>query len=118
MVVNYLHDTRVEAKVPFDQVYGSIFYSLAGMLVVGLIANLLVRPVAANRFMTDAELAREMQLAQDRQQASAAAANGPVGPGGGGVSSPLAVAIAWFVVVVPLCYGIWMTLLKAATLFR
>jgi len=119
VVVNYLHDTRVEAKVPFDQVYGSIFYTLAGMLVIGLIANLLVRPLAASRFMSDAELAREIQLAQDRvlARAAAGAAAGSAAAGTDS-SSPLKVAIAWAVVGLPLCYGIWMTLLKAATLFK
>ena len=114
VIVNYLHDTRMEAHVPFDQIYGSIFYVLAGLLVVGLVANLMVRPVAAERFMSDAELAREKQLAHERALADAGTGTAPAAPDN---SSPLSVAIAWIVVVAPLCYGIWVTLLKAATLF-
>ena len=34
-------------------------YILAGLLVLGFICNLLVRPVADKYFMTDAELAAE-----------------------------------------------------------
>ncbi|MFI4889428.1 MAG: OFA family MFS transporter [Steroidobacterales bacterium] len=115
VVVNYLHDKRLESKVPFDEIYGSIFYVLAGMLVIGLIANLLVRPVAAERFMSDAELAREKQLAHEKSLADATAATGIAA---GGASSPVTVGIAWLVVGVPLAYGIWMTLQKAATLFK
>ena len=39
VVVNYMHDIRLEAKVPFDEIYGPIFYVLAAMLVVGFIAT-------------------------------------------------------------------------------
>jgi MFS family permease len=117
VVVNYLHDTRLEASVPPDQIYGSIFYVLAGMLVIGLVANLLVRPVAAKYFMSDEELARQRQLAHEKSLADDAAAAGPPHTGTG-PSSAFAVAIAWLIVGVPLAYGIWMTLQKAATLFR
>jgi hypothetical protein len=65
VVVNYLHDTREDAGVPYDQIYGSIFYVLAGMLVVGFIANLLVRPVAERFFMTPAELEAERRAGHE-----------------------------------------------------
>ena len=52
VVVNYLHDTRLEAKVPFDQIYAPIFLVLAAMLVIGFIANWLVKPVAEKYYMT------------------------------------------------------------------
>jgi len=45
VVVNYLHDTRLEAGVPFDEIYAPIYLILAGMLVVGFIANWLIKPV-------------------------------------------------------------------------
>ena len=119
MVVNYLHDTRQEAKVPLDQIYGSIFYVLAGMLVIGLVANFLVRPVAEKYFMSDAELAQERQLAHEKSLADAAALGATGGvTAGDGASSAFAVGIAWLIVGAPLAYGIWMTLQKAATLFR
>ena len=65
VIVNYMHDMRVEAKVPFDQIYAPIFYVLAGMLAVGFVANLLVRPVADKYFMTDAELELEFRRTCD-----------------------------------------------------
>ena len=115
VVVNYMHDIRQEAKIPADQIYGPIFYVLAGMLVVGLIANLLVRPVADRFFMTDAELATEKQLAHEKSLAAA------TGDGNGGAAAsggmPIAV-IAWLAVGIPLAYGIWVTLQKSAVLFK
>jgi len=113
VVVNYMHDVRLEQKIPFDQIYGPIFYVLAAMLVVGLIANLLVRPVADKYFMTDAELAHEKQLAHERSLASAT-----TGTGGESSSNAAIAPIAWLAVGLPLAYGIWVTLQKSAVLFK
>ena len=113
VVVNYMHDVRLEQKIPFDQIYGPIFYVLAAMLVVGLIANLLVRPVADKYFMTDAELAHEKQLAHERSLASAT-----TGSGGESSSNAAIAPIAWLAVGLPLAYGIWVTLQKSAVLFK
>ena len=113
VVVNYMHDVRLEQKIPFDQIYGPIFYVLAAMLVVGLIANLLVRPVADKYFMTDAELAHEKQLAHERSLVSAT-----TGSGGESSSNAAIAPLAWLAVGLPLAYGIWVTLQKSAVLFK
>jgi hypothetical protein len=109
-----MHDIRLEQKIPFDQIYGPIFYVLAGMLVVGLLANLLVRPVADKYFMSDAELAHEKQLAHEKSLASS------VGKGSGETtgSSSIVPVFAWLAVGIPLAYGIWVTLQKSAVLFK
>ncbi|HWU35223.1 MAG TPA: OFA family MFS transporter [Methylovorus sp.] len=113
VIVNYMHDMRIEAQVPFDQVYGPIFYVLAGMLVIGFVANLLVRPVASKHFMTDAELAEEKKLAHEK-----------VLPGNEGqakattAGSRVLAVFAWLAVGIPVSYGIWSTLQKAWALFH
>jgi MFS family permease len=114
VVVNYMHDMRQEAKVPFDQIYSPIFYVLAGMLVVGLIANLLVRPVADHHFMSPEELAEENKHARE---VSLAAANSGTNSEAGESSKAIAV-FAWLAVGLPLAYGIWVTLQKSAVLFK
>ncbi len=114
VVVNYMHDMRQEAKVPFDQIYSPIFYVLAGMLVVGLIANLLVRPVADHHFMSPEELAEEKKHARE---VSLAAANSGTNSEAGESSKVIAI-FAWLAVGLPLAYGIWVTLQKSAVLFK
>ncbi|NBO11147.1 MAG: MFS transporter, partial [Methylophilaceae bacterium] len=111
VIVNYMHDMRVEAKVPFDQIYAPIFYVLAGMLAVGFVANLLVRPVADKYFMTDAELAAEKKLAHE-QAAPKAKAGAAQASGGSAIA-----VIAWIAVLIPITYGVWSTLQKAWALF-
>ncbi len=116
VVVNYMHDTRMEAKVPFDQIYSPIFVVLAGLLVVGFIANALVKPVAEKYYMTDAELEAEHKLAHEK---SAAAVNSRSSADGSqSVSHPILVVIAWTLVLIPISYGVWSTIQKAWGLFH
>jgi MFS family permease len=116
VIVNYMHDVRLEVGVPFDQIYGSIFYVLAGMLVIGFVANLLVRPVAQKWLMTDAELEAERKLAHDAAARNAASGNADAVSGQG--SSYGLVTVAWLFVGIPLVYGIWNTVTKAIVLFN
>ncbi len=113
VVVNYLHDTRLEAGVPFDQIYAPIFVLLAGMLVVGFIANLLMQPVADQYFMTDVELEAERKLSHEKSLQSATG-NAATNSNG---QHPVLVKLAWAAVLIPISYGIWSTLQKAWVLF-
>ena len=110
VIVNYMHDIRLEAKVPFADIYAPIFYVLAGMLVVGFIANLLVKPVAEKFFMTDAELAVEKKLAHEKSISVSEVI-------GTAEKTPLTTTLAWAAVGLPISYGIYMTIQKAWVLF-
>jgi hypothetical protein len=57
VVVNYMRDYQLSIGLPRAQVYNQTMYILTGMLLVGLICNLMIRPVDDKWFMTDAELA-------------------------------------------------------------
>jgi hypothetical protein len=118
VVVNYLHDTRLEAGVPFDQIYAPIFLTLAGLLVVGFIANLLVRPVAEKYYMTDAELELEHQLAHDQSIANGGSRGGNVATAPESASRPMLAVLAWALVLIPIGYGVWSTIQKAWILFH
>jgi MFS family permease len=116
LLVNYIRESQIASGVPKALAYDVTMYVLAGMIVVGLLCNLMVRPVADKYFMTDAELAAEKKLAHDRDVSSinggAAAASGAVD------SNPLVTALAWAAVGIPLAIGIWLTLQKAAVFFK
>jgi MFS family permease len=117
VVVNYMHDTRLEAKVPFDKIYSPIFLVLAGLLVIGIIANFLVKPVADKYYMTDAELESEHKLAHEKSLA-ANADNSSDNMGSKTNSHPFLMVIAWALVLIPIAYGIWSTMQKAWGLFQ
>lgn len=116
VVVNYMHDTGLEAGVPFDQIYGPIFLTLAGLLVIGFIANLLVKPVADKYYMTEAELAVEHKLAHDQSIAANSAAKASVAANSN--NHPVLTVLAWALVLIPISYGVWSTIQKTWVLFN
>lgn len=111
VIVNYLHDTRAAEGIPPDQIYGPIYFILAGLLGIGFIANLLVRPVNPKWHMTEAELAAERAKLHEKT----VAASGNHGIGRGGLDAK---AIPfWLLVGIPLAWGVWVTIQKSVGLF-
>ncbi|HDS1734121.1 MULTISPECIES: OFA family MFS transporter [Pseudomonas] len=113
VLITYLRESQLAAGVERAAAYDMTLYILAGLLVLGFICNALVRPVADKYFMTDAELAAERALSHDKGADSARALEWHAAPG----SLPL-VLVAWAVVVIPLAWGVWITLQKTAVLFH
>jgi MFS family permease len=116
VVVNYMRDYQLGLGLPRDQVYNQTMYILVGMLVIGLICNLLVRPVADKWFMSDAELADEQRLAHEKAAASAAVA--AAAPVDSTPTSPAMVVVAWLFVGIPLAWGVWKTLQSVGKFFH
>ncbi|WP_332851971.1 OFA family MFS transporter [Duganella sp. S19_KUP01_CR8] len=114
LLVTYIREYQIAHGVPKAQAYDITMYVLAGLLVIGLLCNLMVRPVADKHFMSEAELAAEKKLAHERD---AAASSGAV-VASNGVTSPAAVAFGWLAVGIPLAIGVWLTVQKAAVLFK
>jgi MFS family permease len=81
VVVNYLREFQLAAGVPRDQLYNSTMYVLCSMLIVGLICNLLVKPVNPKWYMS----AEEVTALQARG-AIATTQSGSFGIGKGGFS--------------------------------
>lgn len=119
VVVNYMREYQLSLGIPREAVYNTTMYILAGMLVVGLLCNLMIRPVAEKYFMTPEELAREKQLAHEQASASGEAVLAPevmatIGNGG----NPAVLWASWAAVIIPLVWGISITLQKSAVLFK
>ncbi|MGM9483051.1 OFA family MFS transporter [Roseateles sp. NT4] len=114
IVVNYMRDYQLGLGIPREQVYNQTMYILVGMLVVGLIANLMIKPVADKYFMTEAELAEEKRLAHER----AAAAEVGAGSGSTAATSSVTVILAWAAVGIPLAWGVYKTLINVGKFFN
>jgi hypothetical protein len=113
VVVNYMREYQIGLGIPVDRVYNQTMYILVGFLVIGLIANLMVKPLADKWFMTPEELAEEKRLAHDRAQANEVGA----GSGVGGTTPIALVAIAWLIVGLPLAWGVYRTLQSVSKFF-
>ncbi|MBM4208305.1 MAG: OFA family MFS transporter [Gammaproteobacteria bacterium] len=108
VIVNYMREYQLSLGIPQQQVYNQTMLILAGMLLIGLLCNLLIRPVAKKWYMTEAELAEERQLSHEKiadiDSINSVTHTKP--------SHPLIVLCAWLAVLIPLGWGIYKTLLS------
>lgn len=114
LLITNIRDYQLAHGVAQAQSYDITMYILAGMLAIGFVLNLLIKPVDDDKYMTDAELAAEKALAHEKLPQSVGTANDTAyAP-----SSMVMVILAWAVVGIPLLTGIWFTLQKAVVLFH
>jgi len=109
VVVNYIRQAQIDAGVPREQVYDFTLYILAGMLALGFLCNLAVKPLAQRWFMSDEQVA-------ELQPAAHAAPSEAITLGASRASVML--ALAWLAVGIPIAWGLWVTLQSALVLFR
>ena len=109
VVVNYIREAQLAAGVPRDHLYDFTSYVLCGMLIIGLICNFLIKPVAAKWYMSQDDVAK-LQAAN-----AGGVPSGSFGIGKGGFDWQA--AVFWLFVGIPLAWGVWITLKSAATLF-
>jgi MFS family permease len=105
-LISSLRDFELSAGVPRESVYDVTLYILAGLLAVGFLANLAIRPVAS-RWWMPADTASVT--------GTAVSDGGSFGIGRGGLSAPA--LLAWACVAIPILWGVWLTLKQALILF-
>ncbi len=107
LAIGYIRDAQLAAGIPRAQVYDQTMYVLVGFLLIGLIANALIRPVHDKHLMkVDAE---------DQVETSKPTTTGSHGIGFGGFS--FGTLLAWLAVGIPFFWGVWNTIVKAVALF-
>ncbi len=113
VIVNYMREYQLSLGLPREQVYNQTMLILAGLLIIGLLCNLLIHPVADRWFMTDDELAEEKRIAHEKtnQTTLSSTKNSEQ-------STPLIIVIlAWVVVIAPLSWGIYNTVINVSKFF-
>lgn len=53
VLVNYLRQYQIDSGIPKAQAYNTTMYIMAGLLLVGLIANALIKPVDERHYLRD-----------------------------------------------------------------
>lgn len=112
VLIANLRQFQLDRGMAPSLVYDTTLYTLAGLLFVGLICNLMIRPVAEKHYMTDAELAAERALQRTKSVSDSDAQQAARGPFG------LTGVLAWLAVGVPFLIGVWIALQKAFVLFN
>lgn len=100
LLVAYVRDARLAPGVAREAVYGPIFLMLAGLLALGLVAALLVRPVADDLWVEDEDLPQALPSTTAAPPATAFGLR----------------IVAWSAVLTPLAWGGWFTVQKMAVL--
>lgn len=111
VLIANLRQAQLDAGVPKNLVYDNTLYILAGLLVLGFILNLMIKPVDPKHFMTPDELAEEQALTEKASHKAAdaeSAARGSFGMTG---------ILAWLTVGIPFLIGVWIAIGKATALF-
>jgi MFS family permease len=113
ILVSHLRDAQTRAGIAADRVYDYTLYILAGLLLIGLICNLLIRPVAAKWYMSEPALAEYQARVKHVAERSVA---GSFGIGRGGFDGRA--LLAWLIVGLPILWGVWVTLPTVMALIR
>ncbi len=118
VIVNYMRDYQLSLGLPREQVYNQTMMILAGLLMIGLVCNLLIRPLADKWFMTVDELAEEKQHVREVMIEDDVHSMDHKSQGRNvKITHPIRVWLAWVMVLLPLSWGIYKTLINATKFF-
>jgi MFS family permease len=116
LLINTIRETQLARGVPGANAYDVSMVILAGLLAIGFLCNLMIRPVSEKYYIADAgqrpghspaASIKDSVIADPGEQRSSLARKS---------AAPL--AAAWAFVGLPLLYGLWTTIQKAALLFK
>jgi hypothetical protein len=105
VLVNYIREFEIARGVRPSEAYTFTMYVLVGLLAIGFVCNLAVRPVPDRLFVAMASPARGPASAMP-------AAGSAVSPSDWGL-----VAFAWTLVAIPIAWGVAKTFALAGQLF-
>jgi MFS family permease len=112
LLVGYIRDAQLRAGIERALVYDRTMYILAGLLVVGLICNFLIKPVDHKWHMNADEVAR-LQAASAKNSSSAPSGSFCIDK----VGFDAKAALFWAYVAIPLAWGVYKTLESAIKIF-
>jgi MFS family permease len=114
VIVNYLREYQLAHGVARADAYNITMYILSALLIIGFIANWLVRPVSEELHMSKEEVAEEKKIADDTHEHFVSDVSAIAHE----VSHSWRIALAWAAVSIPMAWGMWITLQKALLLFK
>lgn len=117
VLVNYIREYQIASGVPKAHAYDITMYIMGGLLLIGLLCNLLVRPLNKKHFMSEKELAFEKELAHEHTQENTVSGDLGISLNHVRCRRMVLVMLAWTAVGIPLALGIGITIQKAAILF-
>jgi MFS family permease len=125
VLVNYIRQYQIDHDVPLAEAYTVTMYLMAGLLLVGLVCNLLVRPagprggtVQAPGEATAPDERVRPETTTGIQVRLGAQVTTPEVPVASGRRTVLLLVVSWLWVGIPLAWGVLETLRTSLALFR
>jgi MFS family permease len=115
VIVNYMRDYQLGLGIPREQVYNQTMYILVGLLIIGLICTLLIKPVDSKHHMTLEELSEEKKLAHEHLEQEEATLESHEAYH---KNKSISLFLAWAAVGIPLAWGIYRTILSVSKFFQ
>jgi MFS family permease len=114
VLVTYIREYQLAHGVPRAQAYSITMYILAALLAVGFLCNWAIHAVAQDRYMKvdDAAVAAQPSVRPEEPQGDTVSLEAA------SRRNAWLVPLAWAAVWIPIAWGVWVTLQKAAVLFR
>lgn len=106
VLVNYIREYQLDHGAASADAYSTTMYVLAGLLGLGLICNVLVKPVDDRHFVEPDDAIVADRVTESASQSLQTTSATP------------ALLAAWLAVLAPLAWGLWVTLQKAVLLFQ
>jgi MFS family permease len=114
LLISVVRDRAVAHAQNIARAYDLAFYMLAGLLCVGLVCNFMITRVDRRYFMTLEEMATLRDYSRHDVPGSSRARELSLTPSA--ATSTAAAVGVWLAVGLPLLWGIWITIQKAASL--
>jgi MFS family permease len=106
VLVNYIREYQLGRGIPAAEVYNITLFLLGGLLIIGLVCNAMVRPVNSKFFLKDDSAGSGSSGLSITDSQSENKPGDIVGSSGVMVR----LILSWFVILIPLGWGIYMTL--------
>jgi len=119
ILVNYINAYQIQSGVPTSRAYDQTMYILASLLALGFVCNLLIRPVESRWFREPANtksISEEMPGSLQPPQQTTSTSKSFAAKSSAANTNAYLVPF-WFLVLLPLAWGVWVTLQQAAVLF-
>jgi len=114
LLINLIRDMQLNAGVPKAQAYSVTLYIMACFLIVGFICAVLVKPVNSKHYMSAEALAANQAALNEKiakaQESGDVKVDKPTSTG--------RVIVTWLIVLLPLSYGVWQTVLQTVKMFQ
>lgn len=109
-IVTYIRDYQLGRGVAKEDAYSVAIYIMVGVLAVGFLCNLAVRPVNPRYHVPSIEVTLPTVASLDKAIEATDSADLPG-------TSRVRIAAAWITVAIPLLWGVYQTVIKSLALF-